>query len=84
MNNLNTDNANKFKINQLIETKLKESGVEFVRFVDITSLSDKENKNYPTAILFGISLSSGFLQQVMNTPDYVEEMVRCNSDFFLF
>jgi ferredoxin len=68
-------------MNHEIDTKLKELGANFVYFVDITDLSDKENKNYPIAILFGINLSSNYLQTVMNTPDYVQRMVQNNRDF---
>ena len=68
-------------MNHSIENKLKELGANFVHFVDITSLSNKENKNYPNAVLFGIKLSSDYLQNVMNTPNYVQEKVRQNSDF---
>jgi len=68
-------------LNHLIETELKESGANFVHFVDITNLSGKENKNYPNAILFGISLSPNYLQHLMNTPDYVQMMIQNNSDF---
>jgi epoxyqueuosine reductase QueG len=68
-------------MNHEIEAKLKELGVNFVYFVDITNLSDKENKNYPTAILFGINLSPNYLQTIMNTPDYVQRMVNNGMDF---
>ena len=63
-----------------IETKLKELGANFVRFVDITNLSS-DNNNYLNAILFGINLSPDYLQNVMNTPDYVQAMIRNNRDF---
>ena len=68
-------------ISEKIETRLKELGANFVHFVDITSLSEKENKNYPNAILFGINLSVDYLQNVMDIPDYVQKMVRRKSDF---
>ena len=68
-------------ISHKIETELKELGASFVHFVDITSLSDKENKNFPVAILFGIKLSSNYVQKVMNTPDYVQKMVKNNRNF---
>jgi epoxyqueuosine reductase QueG len=74
----NSGNAN---MNHKIEAKLKELGANFVHFVNITNLSDKENKNYPIAILFGINLSPDYLQKVMNTPDYVQRMVNDNRDF---
>ena len=68
-------------ISKKIEIRLKELGANFVHFIDITNLSEKENKKYPNAILFGIHLSVDYLQNVMNTPNYVQEMVRRNSDF---
>ena len=68
-------------LNHIIETELKESGANFIHFVDITNLSGEENKNYPNAILFGISLSPNYLQHLMNTPDYVQMMIQNNSDF---
>ena len=71
----------KMNLNNEIEEKLKELGAKFVHFVDITKLSIEENKNYPNAILFGINLSSDYLQNVMNTPNYVQKMVQNNRDF---
>ena len=68
-------------ISHKIVTELKELGASFVHFVDITNLSDKENKNFPIAILFGINLSSNYVQKVMNTPDYVQSMVQNNRNF---
>jgi len=61
-----------------IETKLTNKGVEFVEFVDISQLSDEQNKGYPNAVLFGISLSPAYLLKVSKTPDYVEKMKRDN------
>ena len=66
---------------ETIETILKESGADFVLFVDITNLSCEENKNYSHAILFGITLSTDYLQNIMNTPDYIQARIRNNSDF---
>jgi len=68
-------------MNRLIESKIQELGANFVCFTDITNLSSGENKNYPNAILFGISLSPNYLQNVMITPDYVQAMIRNNRDF---
>jgi len=59
-----------------IKTKLIDRGVEFVEFVDISQLSDEQNKGYPNAVLFGISLSPAYLLKVSKTPDYVEKMKR--------
>lgn len=51
-------------IEDKILLRLKSLGADFVHFVDITGLSEKENKSYPTAILFGIVLP----------PDYVRKL----------
>jgi len=67
--------------NDRIETELKKSGANFVHFVDITTLPVEQNKNYPYAILFGKILSSDYLQNVMDTPDYVQNRIQSNSDF---
>lgn len=64
--------------NKDIEDFLCSRGVDFIHFVDIRSLSQKENKNYSYAILFGIKLSKQFIKNVTQNPDYVREMVNDN------
>ena len=53
---------------------LNRTVAEIVKFVDITRLPVSQTKGYPVAILLGIPLSSGYLEMVANTPDYVREM----------
>lgn len=40
-----------------LRTEIHKRGVDFVYFVDISHLSQKQNKGYPNAILFGMALS---------------------------
>lgn len=40
-----------------LKSKLKAQGVDFIHFVDISQLSNKQNKNFPNAILIGMALS---------------------------
>jgi len=61
-----------------IKTELKSQGADFVYFVDVSQLSNKQNKQYPNAILIGVLLSPGYIQKIISMPDYVEEMVRNN------
>lgn len=61
-----------FKTN--IEIHLKNQGADFIYFVDISRLPEKQNKGFPNAILFGIALSRKYIQLVSDTPNYVEKM----------
>ena len=61
-----------------IQAKLKSKGADFVKFVDISGLSKKQNKGYCNAVLIGILLSPAYLLKVTNTPDFIEEMKRKN------
>jgi Uncharacterized Fe-S protein len=47
-------------LNELID-ELKKHGVNFVKVVDISMLSEKENRGYSGAILIGIVLSSNYI-----------------------
>ena len=61
-----------------IRAKLKSKGVDLVEFVNVSGLSEKQKKGYPSAVLIGILLSPGYLLKVTGTPDYMEEMKRKN------
>ncbi len=61
-----------------LKTELYSEGANFVHFVDISNLPNDQNKGYPSAILIGIILSSGFIQTITDTPDFVKEMNRNN------
>ncbi len=63
--------------NAILDT-LENHGVDFSCFVNISSLSHKQNRGFPHAILIGQVLSPEFIRKVINTPDYVKEMKRRN------
>lgn len=48
-------------INKLWEQRIKENGVDFVDFVDITTLPAELTEGYPCAVLFGKALSKEYL-----------------------
>lgn len=64
-----------------ITSILKSEGADFVHFVDISHLSSVQNNGYPNAILFGISLTPSYIQEVADTPDYVQARFNNNFDF---
>ncbi|NQU88124.1 MAG: epoxyqueuosine reductase [Mariniphaga sp.] len=61
-----------------LKTELIEHGADFVYFVNVSQLSKEQNKGYPNAILLGIALSPGYLQEITNTQEYVRNMIRNN------
>lgn len=60
-------------LNELI-SELKNRGANFVKVVDISTLSVKENQGYSVAILIGIALSSSYIFRLSkeNIHDYSE------------
>ncbi|MBN1781537.1 epoxyqueuosine reductase [bacterium] len=61
---------------QKLKAELLAQGAEFVYFVDISGLSHKQNKGFARAVLFGITLSPGYIQQITRMPEYVRIMIR--------
>ncbi|TAJ12884.1 epoxyqueuosine reductase [Marinilabiliaceae bacterium JC017] len=61
---------------QEIKSELISQGAELVHFVDISHLSEAQNKRYSTAILIGIPLSPHYIRIISSTPDYVPNMIR--------
>lgn len=59
-----------------IREKLCQLGADFVHFVDISGLSEEQNKGFNRAILLGIALSPEYLRQIVSTPDYIKDMIR--------
>lgn len=57
-----------------LENELNNQGADIVRFVDISKLSKEQNKGYFNAILFGITLTPEFIQNITNRPYYLQEM----------
>ncbi len=61
-----------------LRSELKTKGADFVHFVDISQLAQEQNKRFPNAILFGMLLTSEYIQKITNTPDFVKNMVLNN------
>jgi len=61
-----------------LELELISQGADFVRFVDISQLSEEQNKQYPNAILIGITLSPDYIQEISTTPEYIQKIIRNN------
>jgi len=45
-------------------SELNTRGVDFIKSVDISMLSSKENRGYSVAILIGIALSPGYISSL--------------------
>ncbi len=58
----------------LLLQELKIRGAKIIHFVDISQIPRNQNKNFPSAVLFGIPLSQPYLKEIRNTPLYVEKM----------
>ena len=67
-------------MNELI-SELKKRGVNFVKVVDISMLSEKENRGYSGALLIGIVLSSNYILRLSkeNILDHSEFSEKENS-----
>ena len=65
-----------------LETEIREEltnrGAAFVHFVDVSLLPAQQNKGLSIAILFGLSLTPEFIQEVAVKEDYVQELIRNN------
>lgn len=68
-------------LNQEIENKLKNQGAELIRFVSISHLAKKQNRQFPTAIVFALPLTPPYIKEVFNTPNYVQARVEDNFNF---
>lgn len=44
-------------LNEIIANELKQQGIEFIHFVDISGLAEKQNRGFSSAILFGVKCS---------------------------
>ena len=53
-------------MNKEVENELKKSRVDFVHFVDISKLTNKQNRGLPCAILIGIAINPKFVKDVFN------------------
>ena len=68
-------------LNQEIENELKNQGAELIRFVGISHLDEKQNRQLPTAIVFALPLTAEYAKMVFNIPDYVQARIADNYNF---
>lgn len=68
-------------LNQKIENELKNQGAELIRFVNISHLDEKQNRQLPTAIVFALPLTAEYVKTVFNIPDYVQARIADNYNF---
>lgn len=61
-------------LNKEIENELKNTGVNFVRFVDVSKLTYGQNRGLPHAILIGITINPRFVKEVFQNPDYIHTL----------
>lgn len=67
--------------NQEIENELINQGVELIRFVDISHLSEIQNRQFPNAVIFALPLTTGYIKEVCDTPNYVQARIDDNYNF---
>lgn len=72
-----TSNKN-IALEHKLKTQLFDQGADFIYFVDISHLSEEQNKGYANAILFGITLSPSYIIKITNMPNYVQKMIEDN------
>ncbi|NDV64894.1 4Fe-4S dicluster domain-containing protein [Bacteroides sp. 224] len=65
-------------LNETITNELKQHEIEFIHFVDISGLVEKQNRGFSSAILFGVKCSPEYLKRVSDNPNYVPDMVARN------
>jgi epoxyqueuosine reductase len=68
-------------LNKEIENKLKNRGAELIRFVNISHLGEKQNRQVPKAIVFALPLTAEYIKMVFDTPDYVQARIDDNYNF---
>lgn len=65
-------------LNKTVANELKQQGIEFIHFVDISGLAEKRNRGFSSAILFGVKCSPEYLKRVSDNPNYVPDIVARN------
>ena len=68
-------------LNQEIENELNNQGAELIRFVSISHLDEKQNRQLPNAIVFALPLTAEYAKMVFNIPDYVQVRIADNYNF---
>lgn len=68
-------------LNQEIENELINQGAQLIRFVDISFLSETQNRQFPHAVVFALPLTAGYIKEVCDTPNYVQARIEDNFNF---
>lgn len=68
-------------LNQEIENELIKQGAQLIRFVDLSHLSEAQNRQFPHAVVFALPLTPGYIKEVGNTSDYVQARIEDNFNF---
>jgi epoxyqueuosine reductase QueG len=68
-------------MNRTIENELTARGAKQIRFVDVSHLSREQNRGLPNAVVFALPLTPAYIQEVIDTPDYVAARVADNFRF---
>lgn len=68
-------------LNKEIEHELINRGAKLVRFVDVSHLTERQNRQFPNAIVFALPLTTHYVKEVMDTPDYVKARIDDNFNF---
>lgn len=68
-------------LNQEIKNRLKNQGATLIRFVSVSHLDEKQNRQLPNAIVFAIPLTAEYLRTVFDNPNYVQERIDDNFNF---
>lgn len=61
-----------------LQVEVEKLGADFISYIDISDLTEKENKGYSNAILVGKKLSQSYINTIINTPNYIELMIENN------
>ena len=68
----------KLPLGKDIERVLAAQGADIIKFVDISSLSEDQNKHFPVAVLMGIILSKDYLKKVSDASEYFVNLIQNN------
>lgn len=68
-------------LNKEIEHVLINWGAKFVRFVDVSHLTEAQNRQFPNAIVFVLPLTANYVKEVFDTPNYVKARINDNFNF---
>ena len=68
-------------LNKEIEHELVIWGAKLIRFVDISHLTEMQNRQFPNAIVFVLPLTTNYVKEVFDTPNYVKARIDDNFNF---